>query len=122
MDETTKKIIEKFPFLTVGEYCDQTYIGIVANSDGNLLSMYVLNLITNPDARKRFLDLGDEWWWESNRQIPIGIFLGERWAIFKPVLRTFSIKDFTLLGGPVVSLNNVITKRVKRRNITLLRK
>lgn len=122
MDDTTKNIIEKFPFLTVGEYCDQTYLGIVANMDGNLLSMYVLNLITDSDERKRFLDLGDEWWWESNRQLPISIFLGQRWAVFRPTLRTFSAKDFTVLGGPMVSLNTVMSKRIKRKNITLVRK
>ena len=25
--------------------------------------------------RMKFLELGDVWWWESNRQIPIHLFL-----------------------------------------------
>ena len=69
-----------------------------------------------------FLDLGEEWWWESNRMIPINIILGQRWTLFKPILTTFTLKDFEVLYGPTVSLQDVIQKRVKRRQIQLIRK
>lgn len=122
MEDSVRKITEKFPFLTVGKYLDQDYIGIVGNSDSLILSMYVYNQITDAELRKAFLALGEEWWWESHRQIPINIFLGERWSIFRPFLKTFIRKDFEILAGPSVSLQDVMTKRVKRRQIQLVRK
>ena len=41
---------------------------------------------------------------------------------YKASLITFSIKDFEILHGPCISLSNIIQKRVKRRNIQLVRK
>jgi len=67
--------------------------------------------------KKHFLILGEEWWWGSNRQIPINIFLKDRWKLFKPTL--FVNKDFELVAGPSVSLQDIITKRIKRRQISL---
>ena len=54
--------------------------------------------------------------------IPINIIIGNRWSLFKPILTTFTIKDFEVLYGPAISLQDVIQKRVKRRQIQLIRK
>jgi hypothetical protein len=60
-------------------------------------------------------------WWGSNRQVPINIFLKERFRPFRPFLKHFSRKDFQLESGPAVSLHETIARRVRKRQITLVR-
>lgn len=121
------KTLEKFPFLTWGKYVvqsggEQEYLGIVGNSDTQILSMYVYDNLPSEEHKKLFLQLGDEWWWETNRQLPINIALKERWAPFRPYMKTFVTKDFHIFAGPCVSLDNIAAKRIKRRQIQLVRK
>jgi hypothetical protein len=122
MDEKITAILEKFPFLSYGRLQDQHYLGIVQNSDNQLISMYVLDSIPDEKLRVAFLNWGEEWWWESNRQIPINIFYKDRWRIFRPFLKHFSRKDFELLAGPSVSLQDTIARRVRKRQVTLVRR
>lgn len=114
--------LENFPFLTIGRYLDQEYVGIVGNSDSQITSIYLYSNLPTDELRRKFLELGDEWWWESNRQIPINVTLKDRWAIFRPYMKTFITKDFEILAGPCVSLDTVMIKRIKRRQIQLVRK
>lgn len=122
MDERIKNILDKFEFLSYGRMLDVPYLGIIQNSDNQLLSMYVLDSIPNEDLRAEFLRLGEEWWWGSNRQIPINIYFKDRFRPFRPFLKHFSRKDFELISGPAVSLQETIARRVRKRQITLVRK
>lgn len=122
MDQKISAILEKFPFLSYGRLQDQHYLGIVQNCDNQLLSMYVLDAIPEENQRVAFLRFGEEWWWESNRQIPINIFLKDRWRQFRPFLKHFSRKDFELISGPSVSLQETIARRVRKRQVTLVRR
>ena len=78
--------------------------------------------LVDAEKRLKFLELGDVWWWESNRQIPIHLFLKSEWSMFKPFLRTFNNKSLTLLHGPIVSMTDFQKKRVKRKSITLVKR
>jgi hypothetical protein len=122
MDQKISAILEKFPFLSYGRLQDQHYLGIVQNCDNQLLSMYVLDAIPEEAQRVAFLRGGENWWWESNRQIPINIFLKEAWRQFRPYLKHFSRKDFELIAGPSVSLQETIARRVRKRQVTLVRR
>src|SRR5579859_3852317 len=122
MDEKIIRILERFPFLSYGTLQTTPYLGIIQNSDNQLLSMYLIDLIPDEGMRKVFLKCGADWWWGSNRQIPINIFLKERFRAFRPFLKHFSSKDFELLAGPSVSLQETIARRVRKRQITLLRR
>lgn len=122
MDEKIAAILEQFPFLSYGSMAEQHYLGIIQNSDAQLLSMYVLDLIPDEALRREFLRLGDVWWWESNRLLPISIFLGARFKPFRPYMRHFSRKDFNLIAGPAVSLQETIARRVRKRQVTLVRR
>jgi hypothetical protein len=122
MDERIKNILEKFEFLSYGCMLDVHYLGIIQNSDNQLLSMYVLDAIPDGALRTEFLRCGEEWWWGSNRQIPINIFLKDRFRPFRPYLKHFARKDFELIAGPAVSLQETIARRVRKRQITLVRK
>lgn len=122
MDEKITRILEKFPFLSYGCLQDQHYLGIIQNSDNQLLSMYVLDAIPDEKLRVTFLRCGESWWWESNRQIPINIFMGTSFRAFRPYLKHFSRKDFQLIAGPSVSLQETIARRVRKRQVTLVRR
>lgn len=121
MDEDITALLEKFPFLSYGTMSGTQYIGIVQNADSQLISMYLIDAIVGDARRKRFLACGDEWWWGSNRQIPINIFLKEKFD-FRDCLKHFSRKDFNLEAGPIVSLQEIIARRVRKRQITLVRR
>lgn len=117
-----KKLSENHPFITVVSFANQDYVGIVQNRDEQCTSIYDYGSIVDPIAREQFLKLGDIWWWESNRQIPINIFLKQEWTVFKPYLRTFNNKSLTILHGPVVSISELNKRRSKRKSITLVKR
>lgn len=118
----TKDIEEKFPFLSVVTYGGNEYIGIVINQDNVVTSMYVYTDIREIDAQRRFLELGEAWWWESNRMIPINIFLKDEMNEFKPCIVTMNTKDVRVTIGPCVNLNNLSVKRIKRKSVQLVRR
>lgn len=112
---------KKFPFISCIKSNDKEYVGIIINLDEYVASIYDLSMIVGDDLRKFFLDMGETWWWESNRKIPINIFLKTEMQIFKPYIKTFNIKDVEVLFGPIVSLSEISEKRVKRKSIQLVR-
>ncbi len=118
----TENLQQNFPFISVINYVDHEYVGVIINQDNNITSMYDYSAIKTEDEKSRFLELGEAWWWESNRQIPISIFLSKEIVPFKYAIRNFSTKDVKVLLGPCVSLSQIITKRIKRRSIVLVRK
>jgi hypothetical protein len=101
---------------------NQEYVGIIINQDAQVTSMYDYSSIRTDDEKQKFLELGEAWWWESNRQIPINIFLSKEIVEFRYVIKNFSTKDVKVMLGPVTSLNDIIVKRIKRKSITLVRK
>lgn len=122
MTEQITQILEKFPFLSYGVFDEKEYLGIIQNSDTSLLSMYVLDMIPTEDLRLQFLKFGEDWWWGSNRQIPINIFHKEEFRVFRPYIKHFGRKDFDLKAGHAVSLQETIARRIRKRQITLIRK
>ena len=118
----TTNLQENFPFISIITHVDQEYVGIIINQDAQITSIYDYSSIHTDEEKTRFLELGEAWWWESNRQIPINIFLSKEIIEFKYVIKNFSTKDVKVLLGPCTSLNDIIVKRVKRKSITLVRK
>jgi hypothetical protein len=118
----TENLQENFPFISVLNHVDQEYVGIIINQDSAITSIYDYAAIRTDEEKQRFLELGEVWWWESNRQIPINIFLNREITDFKYVIKNFSTKDVKVLLGPCTSLNDIIVKRIKRKSITLIRK
>ena len=116
------KLAEKYPFITLCVYASNEYLGIVQNRDDTITTIYDFGNITNPELKKLFIDLANDWWWESNHSIPINIFLRGEWDRFRSTLRTFSNKDLEILHGPVCSLMDIARKKSKRKSITLVRR
>jgi hypothetical protein len=117
-----QKLSNSHPFITVCSYANSEYIGIIQNCDDTVTTFYDYGSIVESELKTRFLELGDNWWWESNRLIPINIFLREDWSIFKPYLKTFNNKSLEILHGPCTSMNELTKKRIKRRSITLVKR
>jgi hypothetical protein len=116
------KLAEKYPFITLCVYADMEYVGIIQNQDDAITTIYDFGSVKNLVEKQRFLELANVWWWESNRSIPINIFLKGEWDLFRPYLRTFTNKDLAILHGPVCSLNEMARKKSKRKSITLVRR
>jgi len=117
-----KDIETNFPFISVVTYGGAEYVGVIVNQDQYVTSMYVYTDINSVEEKQEFLDLGETWWWESNRMIPINIFLRKEMEKFKYCLITMNSKDVKVSVGPTVNLNNLSIKRVKRKSVQLVRK
>jgi len=122
MNEIFETLKTKFPFLSLIRKGDLEFVGIIQNQDNQVTSFYDYGRIMQPQDKMKFLKMGETWWWESNRKIPINIFLKGDFAYFKPTLVTLSTKDIQIVHGPCVRLDEISKKRVKRRTIQLMRR
>jgi hypothetical protein len=116
------RLAEKYPFITLCVYASTEYVGIIQNQDDAVTTIYDFGAIQDLDQKRRFLELANVWWWESNRSIPINIFLKTEWDPFRGYIRTFVNKDLEILHGPVCSLSEMARKKSKRKSITLVRR
>ena len=116
------KLTEKYPFITLCVYANVEYVGVVQNRDDAVTTIYDFGSIPLQEDKLKFLELATTWWWESNRSIPINIFLRTEWEPFRYTLRTFVNKDLEILHGPACSLLDISRKKTKRKSITLVRR
>jgi hypothetical protein len=121
MAKLRENIQEQLPFISVLHYGEAEFVGLIINQDQFVTSFYDLSTIKDPAAKAAFLEIGEAWWWESNRQIPINIFLRREIEPFKYAIKTFNSKDVRIILGPVVNLMNMTLKRVKRKSVQLVR-
>jgi hypothetical protein len=117
-----QKLTEKYPFITLCVYANNEYVGVVQNRDDVVTTIYDFGAVISQEDKLEFLELASTWWWESNRSIPINIFLRRDWDKFRPTLRTFVNKDLEILHGPTCSLLDIARKKSKRKSITLVRR
>jgi hypothetical protein len=120
--ELFEKIAERYPFITFCTYASNEYVGVIQNRDDQITTIYDFGGIVEDATKREFLELANQWWWESNRSIPINIFLKHDWEKFKPYLKTFINKDLQIILGPSTSLQELSRKKIKRRSITLVRR
>lgn len=116
------QLSKKYPFISLCVYSDNEYVGIIQNQDETVTTFYDFGTLTTLDQKKKFLVLANTWWYESNRKIPINIFLKAEWSEFRFCIKTFINKDLEIIHGPICSLNNLIQKKTKRKSIILVRK
>jgi len=121
MAKLRENIQEQLPFISVLHYGEDEYVGIIINQDQYVTSFYDLEMIKTPEEKTSLLEVGEIWWWESNRQIPINIFCRKEVEPFRYAIKTFNSKDVTIILGPTVNLLNMTLKRVKRKSVQLVR-
>ena len=118
-----KDILKLYPFLSYGTMSGELYLGVIQNSDNQFVSMYIIDYIPDEVSRALFMEFAERWWWESNRKLPINVFIKDpRFKQFRSCLRMFSAKDFVILDGPTVSLAESINRRIRKRQVILVRK
>jgi hypothetical protein len=112
---------DNHPFVACVKSNDIEYVGIIINFDDYVASMYDISVIKTDEEKRLFLEMGETWWWESNRKIPINIFLKKEMQIFRYAIKTFNSKDAEVVFGPIVNLSEIAEKRIKRKSIQLVR-
>lgn len=117
-----KDIEQKFPFLSVVAYGGNEYVGIIVNQDVTVTTMYLYTKLKTSAHKELLIELGEIWWWESNRMIPINIFLRKEIQDIGYSLMTMNTKDVKVIVGPCVNLNNLTIKRIKRKSVQVMRK
>lgn len=123
MDEPDyQQLLKQYPFLTYLIYGGNEYIGVIQNLDEVITTIYDYGALRTLEQKQQFLELAETWWWESNRLIPINVFLKAEWTPFRNVVKTMNSKDVEIKFGPQLSLKEIAAKRSKRRSITLVRK
>jgi hypothetical protein len=118
---TPETFQENYPFVSCIKSNNTEYVGIIINFDEYIVTIYDISLIKSSEERQVFLEMGETWWWESNRRIPINIFLKQQMQLFKYTIKTFNSKDVELIFGPSVNLREIAEKRIKRKSIQLIR-
>ena len=117
-----KDIEQKFPFLSVVAYGGNEYVGIIVNQDVTVTTMYLYTKLKTSAHKELLIELGEIWCWESNRMIPINIFLRKEIQDIGYSLMTMNTKDVKVVVGPCVNLNNLTIKRIKRKSVQVMRK
>lgn len=117
-----KEIEQDFPYISVVAYGGQEYVGIIINQDQYITTMYVYTDLRTDEDKQLLVDLGEVWWWESNRMIPINIFLKKEMERFNYSLLTMNSKNVKVVIGPCVNINNLSIKRVKRKSVQLIKR
>jgi hypothetical protein len=122
MANTNEELRKTIHFISCLKHSTTEYVGIIINQDHQVTSLYDLGSCRSDKEKKALLEAGEIWWWESNRKLPINIFMKKEMQIFKPLIKSFNTKDCEILFGPVVRLHEIAQKRIKRKSIQLVRK
>jgi hypothetical protein len=121
MDRNMLQLLkERYPFMSICVYAGNEYVGVIQNQDDTVTTMYDFGQLIDGESKNLYLELAATWWWESNRSIPINIFLRGEWGRFRGCLKTFNNRDLQIVHGPVCSLQDINRKKTKRRSITLI--
>ena len=115
MDYNTK------PYVTVIQYDGVMYYGIIKIKSKQYTTLYCFSEM-NEIQVESLLSLAEDWWWQSNRKIPICIFMQPQMEEYEFSTKRFNTDLVTFVNGPVLSLMDLQTKRIKRRNVALKKK
>lgn len=116
-----ERLSQKYPFISLCVSGSDEYVGVIQNRDDSVTTLYDFGAVIEHKDKLHFLELAGIWWWESNRSVPINIFLKQDWQCFRYTLRTFSNKELDVIHGPICSLGDIAKKKAKRKSITLVR-
>jgi hypothetical protein len=122
VEEHYKELLDNYPFISYVTYGGVDYIGVIQNADAVVTTIYDYGVLKTLEQKQRYLEMADQWWWESNRLIPINVFLKHEWYEFKVCIKVLNSKNVEIKYGPHVSLNDINAKKSKRKSITLIRK
>lgn len=110
---------QAFPeYITVLDHNENTYIGIIKIKSTKYTTLYCLDLMSKKE-REEILQLAEDWWFQSNRMIPVCLFFQEEMEKFENYTKRFDTPQIKFISGPQTSLSDLPQKRIKRRNVAL---
>lgn len=107
-----------YPYVTVIEHDGSMYYGIIKIKSKQYCTLYCFHLM-DESQQEKLLDLAYTWWCQSNRTIPICLFFREEMEQYEDYTKRFNTDTVNFVSGPVISLSDLPTKRIKRRNVAL---
>lgn len=122
MEDPYKELLDNYPFLSYVTYGGLDYIGVIQNTDNVITTIYDYGMLRTVEQKQRYLELAEQWWWESNRLIPINVFLKQDWQEFRLCIKVLNSKNVEIKYGPHVCLSDIGKKKSKRKSITLVRR
>lgn len=112
-------IRETYPFFSILILRDGAQIaGIIQNSSPNLIWIYQFEGVPK-ELRKQFIDYGRTWWNQSDRTIPIEVFIGPEFDVFRPQLKGHPRKNIDCIHGHLVDLGETFRRRIKRKIVNV---
>lgn len=109
------------PFVTIIRHNDILHYGVVKIKSKQYTTMYCFSKMDH-QVQLKLIEYANQWWWQSNRSIPISLFMQEEMEEFEDYTHRFNTDQVVIVSGPSISLSELPTKRIKRRNITLKKK
>lgn len=61
MAKLRDEIEQNLPFISVINYGDEEFVGIIINQDQYVTSFYDLNALRTPEEKTKFLEIGEIW-------------------------------------------------------------
>lgn len=122
MEDPYKELLDQYPFLSYIAYGGMEYVGVIQNTDAVITTVYDYGMLKSVEQKQRYLDLAEQWWWESNRLIPINLFLKQDWLEFRMCVKVLNSKNVEIKYGPHLCLSDISAKKSKRKSITLVRR
>lgn len=122
MNLTIETIKNNFPFISVFSANDNenNIYGIVLNCDKTTVSIIDIEKIRNKDEIIKLLEIGENWWWYSNRDIPLNLFYYDECLPYMKYVSHLSSKYIDKIYGNESSLTNFTnSKKIFRKNKTL---
>lgn len=121
MQLSKDKIKESFPYISVIEDGNgDEYVGIIIAYNKNTISFIDINKIKNKQTMIELLSLCKNWWWYSNRIIPINLYYYEQSLPYMKYLTHLPAKTSTVIIGNIYSLEKVLeVNKTSKSNKTL---
>jgi len=118
--EHIERTREQYPFMTFLVSEGNVRMGVVQNASPRIITFYDIEQIESEIDRKLIMELTDRWWWESNQNTPVNIFIGKEFDKFQNVLVGISRKSLLEVVGPCFSLHEMYIKRMKKKKVQIL--
>lgn len=119
--ELMERLTRDYPFMSYLRVGTTVIVGIIQNVTPSTVFVFDFDRIRGDDAKRRFVELGADWWYGSNTSIPIDVFLGEKFDEFRKVLVGHPRKGIDEMVGFSFSLREG-GKRIKRRRVEFLKR
>jgi len=100
---------------------DRRIVGVIQNVTTKFVMMYDMTKLSTVSERKVFMNLVQEWWDESNTNIPVNIFIGRDFDPFYYSLSGIPIAGIREIHGHQVNIQKTFGRKIKRRRIEFIK-